>query len=73
MIRLIENKEIGEIIIKAISRFPELRFNQILHNLEIVNPKGDTFYDEPKDVLKRIKETELYKKLIATSSYKGVF
>ena len=72
MIRLTENREIGEIIVKAISRFPELRFNQILHGLKIVNPEGDTFYDEPEEVLKRIKETELYTKLNERGSYKGV-
>ena len=73
MMKLIENREIEKIINKAISKFPELRFNQILHGLEIVNPDKDTFYDEPVNVLARIKKTEIYNKLNERDSLKGVF
>jgi len=73
MIKLDVNKEISSIINMAITAFPTLRFNQILHNLNVISSNGDTFNNEPEDVLERIKKTEMYKDMNKPSSFKGVF
>ena len=73
MLKIVENRKINDILNRAISRFPELRFNQILHGLSIVANDESTFYDEPGDILERIKRSELYGKLNDTFSNNGVF
>ena len=66
-----ENRKIIEMIETIISDNPQLRFNQILHSLNIVNCERSTFYDEPEDVVKRIKDSGLYKN--DNRSSKGVY
>ena len=73
MIREVENKKIINILETAIQENPCLRFNQILHSLNIISSEGDSFYDEPEKVLKRVEESDLYKKLNEKVSYRGVF
>jgi len=73
MIKVAENNKITEILTLAIRNYPDLRFNQILHGLNIVASEGDSFYDEPNEVLERIQKSALYKKLHEPKTYKGVF
>ena len=51
---------------------PTLRFNQVLYGLSIVKSEGSSFYDKPEDVLKRIENSELYKKSLERGSFNGV-
>lgn len=57
------NKKILEIVTSAVENNPDLRFIQILWNLNIIDSKKfgdekiiviDRFYEEPKETLKRI-------------------
>ena len=74
MIRILVNKRIESIISDAIYSFPELRFNQILHDLKVISD-GDSFFVEPEVVLGRIINSELYKKMYETNGggCNGVF
>lgn len=47
------NYRIVEIILKEIEKNPDLRFNQILYNLKIVD-NTDTYYKESKEVYKEL-------------------
>jgi len=73
------SKETAEIIkiIKRISKkYPYLRFAQILHNLDIIRTRYilnesrsehiDNFHDTDKEILKRIKNSGFYKKVLDT-------
>lgn len=57
------NKKILEIVTSAVENNPDLRFIQILWNLNIIDSKKfgdekiiviDRFYEEPEETLKRI-------------------
>lgn len=52
------NYRIIERIIKEIENNHDLRFNQILYYLGIVNNE-DSFYKEPSEVLKTIEEKDV--------------
>lgn len=67
------NNEILDIVKTAINKFPEMRFGQILANLNIIQYKYNT-YDEnlivldpynvnPKKMLDNIKKSSLYNKI----------
>lgn len=67
------NNEILDIVKTAIDKFPEMRFGQILANLNIVQYKYNT-YDEdlivldpynvsPKRILDNIRKSSLYNKI----------
>ena len=55
--RFLWNVKIMSIISDIMIKHHDLRFNQILYGLRIVNNTDDTFYDEPSVVYKRIQET----------------
>ena len=46
MTRLEANRKIVEELSKIVERRPELRFQQILQNYEIVDPGYDAFFEE---------------------------
>ena len=70
MTRLEANQKILKIIQKVVNNYPDLRFGQILWKLGILEHKykkptkmdecnyevRDPFYDEPVEILKRIKD-----------------
>ena len=47
-------------LLKIMRKFPDLRFGQILSNLELTE---DLFYEEPDKTLERIQNSKLYKQL----------
>lgn len=62
-----------ELVKKVVESNPQLRFNQILHGLNIVKSDGSSFYDEPEEVIKRIEESDLYRRSNERGSFKGVY
>lgn len=55
--RFLWNAKIMSVISDIMIKHRDLRFNQILYGLRIVNNTDDTFYDEPSVVYKRIQNT----------------
>lgn len=49
-------------LLKIMRKYPDMRFGQILSNLELTE---DLFYEEPDKTLKRICNSEFYKKASA--------
>ena len=63
-----KKETLNDIVSLAVEKFPELRFHQILHGLDIIivdlnSDFIDDFYTKDEQILKRVKETDLYKKL----------
>ena len=67
------NTEIINIISDAVNKYPEMRFGQILVNLNIIQYEGNTYDDvlitkdpfnvESKKMLQNIKNSNLFKKI----------
>ena len=77
MSRQSANKEIAEIVNKAVNKFPDLRLNQILVGLHIVS-NDSNYYEEPEKTLERVRQSNFYKEntcIWSTTkrSMKGVF
>lgn len=51
--RLINNLEVLDYISKVLSKYPELRFTQLLYYCDIDTDKD--FYDEPETTLQKLK------------------
>lgn len=49
-------------LLKIMRKYPDMRFGQLLSNLELTE---DLFYEEPDKTLERIHNSELYKKASA--------
>lgn len=51
-------QESNKLILKALEQYldaaSDIRFNQALHNLNIISVDRDSFYDEPAAVLERM-------------------
>ena len=81
------NNEIVDIITHTISRYPDLRFGQILVGLNLTKSEKlpisvekftvplDTvdFNENPEVMLERIKQSSMFKALNEKPSFKGVF
>lgn len=73
MERIDYNTEIINIISDAVNKFPDMRFGQILVNLNIIQYEGNTYDDvlitkdpfnvESKKMLQNIKNSNLFKKI----------
>lgn len=67
------NTEIINIISDAVNKYPDMRFGQILVNLNIIQYEGNTYDDilitkdpfnvESKKMLQNIKNSNLFKKI----------
>lgn len=55
MTRQEANKEIINNILKAIDKYPDMRFHQLLFALRL-NEGTDLFYEESADTLKKLEE-----------------
>lgn len=51
MTRLEANRKILEKLSEIVERRPELRFQQILQNYEVVDPHYDAFYEKSNETL----------------------
>lgn len=59
------NIKILEILKTYLEKYPDIRFNQLLHNLNIIEPNRDSFYDESDIVFKKVNNSinmEIYEK-----------
>ena len=73
MKRMDYNTEIINIISDAVNKYPDMRFGQILVNLNIIQYEGNTYDDvlitkdpfnvESKKMLQNIKNSNLFKKI----------
>jgi hypothetical protein len=54
--RQIYNREIVKKISEMVEKYPDLRFTQILLNMEILDKKRDLFYEESLTTLMRVKD-----------------
>lgn len=50
------NRQIINLLSEYIEKYPEIRFGQLLVDLECVVDSQLTFYEEPKDMLERMRE-----------------
>lgn len=57
MSRLTDNQKILEILKEKVEEYPDLRFIQLLMNLDVVDHE-DRFYEESNITLKRIMDNE---------------
>lgn len=57
MSRLTDNQKILEILKEKVEEYPDLRFIQLLMNLDVVDHE-DRFYEESNVTLKRITNNE---------------
>lgn len=63
------NFEILDILFEAAMEYPDMRFGQLLVNLNIIEIElgsdllanvRDPFYNEPNDILERVKNSRMY-------------
>jgi hypothetical protein len=50
------NRQILELVSKAVEAFPDWRFHQILQNLGVEKPAIDQWYEESEETLGNIKK-----------------
>ena len=51
------NRQIINLLSEYIEKYPEIRFGQLLVNLECVADLQMTFHEEPKDMLERMQNS----------------
>ena len=57
MTRQAANRAIVELVRKAVERFPDWRFHQILQNIGVEQPAIDQWYEESDETLCNMKKT----------------
>lgn len=63
------NYKILLILSKIVEEFPDLRFQQILQNIDLAsNDKKDLYYEESVDTLKTIMNNEIVKGILFKNS-----
>lgn len=63
------NYKILLILSKIVEEFPDLRFQQILQNIDLTsNDKKDLYYEESVDTLKTIMNNEIVKGILFKNS-----
>ena len=53
------NREILEMVAKAVEEHPDWRFHQILQNIGVEKPGQDQWYEESEETLKNTKVSNL--------------